>query len=263
MARQPGYAEIRRRVRRLIFSQSMFHAGDRVAVGYSGGKDSTFLLHLLRTFQDEFSWPFSLCALRVVDPDSPCHDESDVKTSKAWCESIGVPMIVLTPPGNPIATERIPVRGGPAFVPHPASACFRCSWRRKETLFRYMAGANLSILALGHTAFDLAVTAVMNMMYHGNLETMPAVMEFFNGAIRVIRPLSPVTEDQVIRHQRRLNLPASPPSCRSAVGAARAEVEQWVRAMVQSNPHAIRNILKAATRWSSQVLENPTGSRPT
>ncbi|HPQ39872.1 MAG TPA: ATP-binding protein, partial [bacterium] len=189
--RQPGYSEIRRRVRRLIFTEHMIGPDDRVAVGLSGGKDSTFLLHILRELQDHFRWRFDLAAYRVVDPGSPCDGLSGLDRCRAWCHAIDVPLKIIAPRPDRDDSGN-------------ASPCFRCAWRRKEILFRTLVDDGIHILALGHTAFDLAVTAVMNMVYHGNLETMPPTMQFFDGKIRVIRPLSPVTEAQVIRQHRRL-----------------------------------------------------------
>lgn len=247
--RQPGYSEIRRRVRRLIFAERMFSANDNVAVGLSGGKDSTFLLHLLRDFQDRFRWSFNLSAYRVVDPGSPCDDRAGLDACRHWCASMNVPLKIVSPPPDKISSGDI-------------SPCFRCAWRRKELLFRTLNDDGIHILALGHTAFDLAVTAVMNMMFHGNLETMPPVMDFFNGNIKVIRPLSPVTELQVLRQHRRLHLPEPVSSCSATAGRARDRAETWVREMRSENPHAVRNILKAASRWPGSILKDSVNPDP-
>jgi len=241
--RQPGFAEIKRRVRRLLFRYRMIQPDDRIAVGLSGGKDSSFLLYLLNEFRHEFRWKFDLAAYRVIDPESPCHNIDGLDDCKTWCARLSVPLKVISP-----------LKQDDAYEGKTASPCFKCAWRRKELLFRTITNDGYTTLALGHTAFDLAVTAMMNMMYHGNLETIPPVMEFFSGKIKVIRPISNITEDQVIRHHKRLKLPPPPPACHDYVGVARSNSEKRVRSMCEENPRALKNILTAAKRWPSDVL---------
>lgn len=242
--KQPGYSEIKRRIRRLVFKHRMIEPDDRVAVGLSGGKDSAFLLHILTVFREEFRWRFDLSAYRVIDRFSPCYTTAGIDACKTWCQEIGVPLKLIEPP-DPQHHQK----------DSQTSACFKCAWRRKELLFKSITDDGIRNLAMGHTAFDLATTALMNMIYHGHLETMPPVMNFFSGKIKVIRPLSVVSEEQVLRQHRRLKLPPPPPACLSYVGEARANAEKWVREMLQENQHALFNINKAAERWPSDIMK--------
>ena len=242
--KQPGYSELKRRVLRLVFNHRMIEPGGVLAVGASGGKDSTFMIHLLNELKEKIRWDYSIVAYRVVDKHSPCHNTSDIDEFSSWCESLEVPLKLIAPP----APENVEDEN--------LSECFKCAWRRKEVLFRQIHADGIRTLALGHTAFDLAVTALMNMTFHGNLETMPPVMEFFKGEIKVIRPISVITERQVIRLHKRFNLPKPPPACQTNIGLARFNAENRMRDMLKENPHALYNVMKAARRWPSDIMND-------
>lgn len=67
-------------VRRCIEDYRMIEAGDRIAVGISGGKDSLSLLLLLAKLRRFYPRPFELEAV-TVDMGLPDMDFSPVRTS--------------------------------------------------------------------------------------------------------------------------------------------------------------------------------------
>jgi tRNA(Ile)-lysidine synthase TilS/MesJ len=54
-----------RKILRAIREFDLIRPGDRVLVGFSGGKDSSFLLYALTVFQQHRIIPFELAALTV------------------------------------------------------------------------------------------------------------------------------------------------------------------------------------------------------
>ena len=52
-------------VRRCVDDYDMIHAGDKIAVGVSGGKDSLVLLVLLAQLKNYFNKPFELGAITI------------------------------------------------------------------------------------------------------------------------------------------------------------------------------------------------------
>ncbi len=229
-----------KRMLRSIHSRRMFQGGDRVAAGVSGGKDSTFMLYMLARLRNRIKGGFHLSAYQVVDEHSPCSIDIDRQAYSRWCDSLDIPFHIIRPANN--------VKPGSPSI----SPCFLCARRRRKALFQRIHHDGFNILAFAHTSFDLAVTALMNLTKHGALETMPPALDFFQGKIRLIRPISVISVEDVIRFNRRIDAPPPPPSCPDTVGKARADMEQVVRNLTRENRYAVKNILRATARWESQ-----------
>ena len=236
-----NFSNIKKSILRTIHRQRLFKGGDRIAVGVSGGKDSNFLLYFLANHKDSFRQPYDLAAFRVLDPQSPCYQKSRVQEFSQWCQALSVPLHLINLP----ALDRTNTK----------TTCFQCAWRRREALFKESARAGYPILALGHTAFDLAVTALMNLCLHGKLETMPPQMTFFQGAIRLIRPLCNVSESEIIRLSRKLKVPAPETSCIDSIGRTRHEMENHLRQIIREKPGILKNIIKGSSVWVDPINE--------
>lgn len=52
-------------VHETITSSSLFHRGERVAIGASGGKDSTVLAAVLKTLNERYDYGLQLCLLSI------------------------------------------------------------------------------------------------------------------------------------------------------------------------------------------------------
>lgn len=76
-------------LRQCMQRYDMVSAGDKIAVGLSGGKDSLTLLMGLKHLQRFYPVPYGLCAIHVGSgaPGS----EADVETMRRFCEELDVP----------------------------------------------------------------------------------------------------------------------------------------------------------------------------
>ena len=79
-------------VRRCVDDYGMIEAGDRIAVGVSGGKDSLVLLASLQRLSRYYPKPFSLTAI-TCDLGFEGMDFSPVE---AWCRSLNVPLHIVS-----------------------------------------------------------------------------------------------------------------------------------------------------------------------
>ncbi len=173
---------------------SLLEAGDRVAVALSGGKDSTSLLDLMLRYRERAGVSYEVVAVHVVGTAAGFPDLTGVL--RPWLEGLGVEYRFVPlelPPGEPLPPD-----------------CFRCAWNRRKALFLAADALGCNKLALGHHADDAAVTALLNLLFTGRLETLEPRVSFFGGRITVIRPLIYIPAKDLERYARWSGFPLAP-----------------------------------------------------
>jgi tRNA 2-thiocytidine biosynthesis protein TtcA len=205
--------------------------GDRVAVAVSGGKDSRALLELLLAHQRRVPYRYELVALHVVGRQAGFPDlqpELEPEFRDLGVEYHFAPLEL--PPGEPLPLD-----------------CFRCSWNRRKVLFTAAVGLGCNKLAFGHNADDAAATTLLNLMFNGRLETMAPHVEFFDGAVTVIRPLIYVPEKELARYGRAVGFPESP-VCPQGLTSRRAQVKTLLRQFGRDQKQIRVNLWRAARK---------------
>ncbi len=176
----------------------MLADGDRVAVAVSGGKDSLSLLRLLNVRRQTASERYGLAAIHVIGdargPGIPVHPPLFDWLAASGYEHLIVPLRLP-------ADEALPLN------------CQRCTWNRRRTLFEAAQRLGCNVIAFGHHADDLAQTTLMNLLASGRVETMAPRREYFDGALRLIRPLCYVAEKDIRRFARACAFPSPPEDC--------------------------------------------------
>jgi tRNA 2-thiocytidine biosynthesis protein TtcA len=158
---------------------SMLRAGDRVAVGVSGGKDSLCLLAALVAHRARAPFAYDLVAVTVEQGKFT----GAIRALEPQIARLGVPWVVRDEP----ATQAL-VRDG---VVH---GCDVCSRHRRRALYHLAAELGCQTLALGHTADDCAEALLRNILFNGRIASLPPVATSRKGTLRLIRPLALVSE---------------------------------------------------------------------
>src|SRR5690242_6481073 len=157
----------------------MLHAGARVAVGVSGGKDSLCLLAALAALRGRVPFAYDVVAVTVqqgkfvgaIDALAPLMRALDI----SW--------VVRDEPAT-LALVRDGVGHG----------CDVCSRHRRRALYHLAAELGCDTLALGHTADDCAEALLRNILFNGRIASLPPVATSRKGTLRLIRPLVIVGE---------------------------------------------------------------------
>lgn len=227
-------------VNRAIREHDMIHDRERIAVAVSGGKDSLSLLRLLDLRQRAAKEKYELLALHVRGdsrgPDTPAHPPLET-----WLREYGYEFRILPPYLAP--DEAVPLK------------CQRCTWNRRRTLFESAAKHGCAAVAFGHHADDLAQTTLLNLLQHGRVETMAPRRDYFDGRLRLIRPLCLVPEKDLQNYSRACGFPPAPPPCPQAEHSRRELVRDLLRQAQQVSPQARVNLLRAGLRFGRPKVE--------
>ena len=208
--------------------------GDRIAVGVSGGKDSQTLLRLLCRWQSYAPTHYDLVAVHV---DMEAIWEGAAGRTAAL-ESLSSSLKV------PYAIRPLDL---PPDEPRPL-ACFRCSWNRRKSLFTAAQELGCNKVALGHHANDIVETALLNLFFHGRLESMAPRLEMFDGAITLIRPLALIEEKDIVYYARAAGFWQEPICCPHGDRSKRMAMKEMLRAIKKVAPKAQINLFRAVER---------------
>ena len=179
---------------------------DRILVGLSGGKDSLCLLELLAQ-RSRIQHPrFTVEALHVRMEN--IHYETDTSYLKQFCDDLGICLHVRSTRfevAEEIENTQEQSSESAARLRRQKQPCFLCSWMRRKEIFNLAQELGCNKIALGHHQDDLIHTALMNLMFQGRFDTMPARLKMRKMPLSIIRPLCMIQEaDKSLRRDARL-----------------------------------------------------------
>ena len=239
-----------RKINRVFREYTLVSDTDRVCVAVSGGKDSLSLLHLLLEHKRFYAGKFDVAAVHVVSDYNPHADETR-EYLRDMFESLGIEygFVDMT-----VTLDREGNKTDPT--------CFWCSWKRREALFKYCVEHGCNRLAFGHHSDDVAETTLLNLVYHGTLETMLPVRTFFDGAFDVIRPLFYIREKELIRYADLAGFKTVSCSCPNEDTGKRKVMKQLLRDLSKESRQLNANLWRAARLWYGTFGDSPCHPEP-
>jgi tRNA 2-thiocytidine biosynthesis protein TtcA len=227
--------ELARELGRCIADFGLIEDGDRVMVCMSGGKDSYTLLHLLERARRKAPIRFSLLAVHLDQG----HPGYDGKPLEGWLAQHGYDYRILREDTYSIVTEH---------VPEGQTYCSLCSRLRRGVLYNAAQALGCSKIALGHHRDDAIETLLLNLMFTGQLKSMPPKLISDDKRNVVIRPLLYAAEPKIAELARLLEFPILPCDlCGSQDNLMRKQVKQLLATLEQSAPRAKESMLAALT----------------
>ncbi|GAA6017800.1 hypothetical protein JCM11491_004623 [Sporobolomyces phaffii] len=137
----------------------LFKRGERVAIGASGGKDSTVLAYIMTLLNERYDYGLDLCLLSIDEGISGYRDAS-LDTVKRNAEQYGLPLKILS------YSE---LYGGWTMDKVVAEVgkkgnCTYCGVFRRQALDRGAHILTVDHIVTGHNADDVAETVLMNVL---------------------------------------------------------------------------------------------------
>ncbi len=234
-------------VRRCVDDYGMIEAGDAIAVGISGGKDSLILLAALRCLQHYYPKPFTLLGI-TIDAGFEGMDFAPVAT---WCQELGVPYTIIKTDIREIVFD----------IRQEQNPCSLCAKLRKGALNTAARENGCNKMALGHHYDDAIHTFFMSLIFEGRLSTFQPVTFLDRSGITQIRPLLYTPEYRIRSLAQQLEVPVVTSTCPKDSDSKRREIQNLVTDLQKQYPELKKKAFGAIQRLPLPGWEKQEGRR--
>ena len=228
-------------VRRCVEDYRMIDAGDTVAVGVSGGKDSLVTLTALARLRAFYPIPFTVHAI-TLETGTPgmCFDAvADL------CRQLDVPYTrIQVPVYDIVFNER-----------KEKNPCSLCAKLRRGSLNTALTDLGIRKIALGHHYDDAIETLLMNLLFEGRINCFQPVTNLDRTGIVQIRPMLYIHEKTLDNFAARMNLPVLQNRCPVDKVTKRGEVKQLIFELSKTYPELKERIFGAMQRYPLAAWE--------
>jgi len=212
----------------------MIAAGETIAVGVSGGKDSIALLCSLANLQSYYPKRFELHAV-TLDMGLEGTDFSPVAK---LCERLDVPYTVRkTDIAHVIFNER-----------REKNPCALCSKMRRGALHDMIGELGIKKIALAHHFDDAIETFLLSLLYEGRISCFQPVTYMDRTDVTQIRPMLYIGEGTVVKLVEKSNLPVVRNPCPMNGASKREEIKTLIKTLSASYPDLRNKVFGAMQR---------------
>ena len=225
-------------LRAAIDKYNMIEAGDRIAVGVSGGKDSLALLRGLAEIRRYYPKHFTITAI-IVDL---CFGDTQGDYSKIekYCEESRIECVIKRTELAKIIFE----------TRKEANPCSLCAKMRRGILHKTAKELGCNKLALGHHSEDAAETFLMNLLQGGNIACFRPVTYLSESDLYVIRPMIFCEESKITSLSERYNFPVVKSPCPMDKNSERERTGELLAELSKRYPDLKSKLLGALERGS-------------
>ena len=186
-------------LRRAVDTYGMIGAGDKIAVGVSGGKDSLTLLAGLARLREFYPEKFEITAITVDGG----FGGLDLTGVQSFCESLGVEYHIVPANIKQIVFD----------IRKEKNPCSLCSKLMHGALNRAAKNLVCNKVALAHHLDDSAETFILNLIYESRIGSFSPVTYLDRIGLTLIRPLIYAPEKEIRAFARNFNLPVAQSPC--------------------------------------------------
>lgn len=223
-----------------IVDAELFHRGERVAIGASGGKDSTVLASVLKTLNERYDYGVELVLLSIDEGIKGYRDDSlaTVKRNQQQYE-MELEIVSYKELYDWLMDEIVACAG-------IRSSCTYCGVLRRQALDRGAARLGIHHVVTGHNADDMAETVLMNLLRGdtARLELLTAILTHSAGLpIRRLKPFKYLYQKEIVLYAHYKKLDYFSTECTYAPEAFRGTARELLKALGAVRPLCIMDII--------------------
>lgn len=223
-----------------IISNNLFEYGEKVAVGASGGKDSTVLAYVLKLLNERYNYGIQIVLLSIDEGIVGYRDDS-LATVKRNKEQYGLPLeIVSYRELYDWTMDEIVACAG------VRNSCTYCGVFRRQALDRGAAKLGIRHVVTGHNADDMAETVLMNILRGdvARLEKSTAIMTQSSGSpIKRSKPFKYSYQKEIVLYAHYKKLDYFSTECTYAPEAFRGTARELMKNLEAVRPSCIIDII--------------------
>ncbi|KAK9773138.1 hypothetical protein AB5N19_05847 [Seiridium cardinale] len=225
-----------------ITSSNLFYPGERVAIGASGGKDSTVLASVLKTLNERHNYGLNLVLLSIDEGIKGYRDDS-LETVKRNAVQYNMALKIvgydeLYGWTMDQVVETIGKKGN----------CTYCGVFRRQALDRGAKMLGIKHVVTGHNADDVAETILMNLL-RGDLSRLSRSTSIVTGSdaseVKRSKPLKYAYEKEIVLYAHHKKLDYFSTECIYSPEAFRGSARSLIKNLEKVRPSAILDVVRS------------------
>lgn len=240
------YAVFESEIHATILRNKLFKRGELVAIGASGGKDSTVLAYVLKTLNARYDYGLELILLSVDEGITGYRDDS-LETVKRNKEQYQLPLKVVSYQElygwtMDDIVKQIGLKNN----------CTFCGVFRRQALDRGAMLLKVDKIVTGHNADDIAETVIMNILRGdiARLQRCTAITTGTEGAIPRCKPLKYAYEKEIVMYAYFKKLDYFSTECIYSPNAYRGYARTYLKDLEKIRPSSIIDIIHSGESLS-------------
>ncbi|KAF9700672.1 hypothetical protein EKO04_001680 [Ascochyta lentis] len=250
-----------------IISTNLFTRGERIAIGASGGKDSTVLASVLKTLNERYDYGLDLILLSIDEGIKGYRDDS-LETVKRNAEQYDMPLTILGYAElygwtMDQVVEQVGKKGN----------CTYCGVFRRQALDRGASRLGVKHVVTGHNADDVAETVLMNLL-RGDLPRLSRTTSIVtstpsltpssgpvadNTNIKRSKPLKYAYEKEIVLYAHHKQLDYFSTECIYSPEAFRGSARALIKNLERVRPSAILDVVRSGEDMARLVPGSDEG----
>lgn len=241
-----------------ITSTSLFSPGDCIAIGASGGKDSTVLASVLKTLNERYDYGVELVLLSIDEGIKGYRDDS-LETVKRNAVQYDMPLKI-------VGYEELYgwTMDQVVEVVGKKGNCTYCGVFRRQALDRGAKMLGINHVVTGHNADDVAETILMNLL-RGDLPRLARSTSIITGdensEVRRSKPLKYAYEKEIVLYAHHKKLDYFSTECLYSPEAFRGSARSLIKNLERVRPSAILDVVRSGEDMAKLVPQGVSNSK--
>lgn len=226
-------------IHQTIIDAELFERGETIAIGASGGKDSTVLAHVMKVLNERYDYGVNLILLSVDEGITGYRDDS-LETVKRNQQQYDLPLKI-------VSYEELYGWTMDAIVKEVGrkNNCTFCGVFRRQALDRGAAMLKVDKIVTGHNADDIAETVIMNVLRGdiSRLSRCTAITTASEGMLPRCKPLKYTYEKEIVMYAYFKKLDYFSTECIYSPNAYRGFARTYIKDLEIIQPSSIIDII--------------------